>query len=300
MSASVSSTSVIEKEPASPKVAGTGELELTEMPLLLRESIGQYGGLAALLLQIAHPGVGRGVHDHSEFATRQLDRGEKTAVYVYTMVYGTDEEKSLVRQWVNRAHARVKGGSGDDKYNANDPHLQLWVAATLYASMSAMYERMWGEFPPERAERIYQEYSVYATSLRVPMELWPKDRAAFWEYYWGVVNNDLVVVSEAKEIFYHIMHPKVPFYLRPLVAMLLPINRSFAIDLLPAKVSAGFGLKTETGRGDRLLQRVVLSLYNVTPPFIRYYPKTYYMGRAKTMVKMIKEQGFANLRMRAG
>ncbi|KAL5360177.1 hypothetical protein BJX96DRAFT_164970 [Aspergillus floccosus] len=293
MSASESSVSIAEK-PA------PAELELTELPILLRESIGQYGGLAALLLQVAHPGVGRGVHDHSEFAERQLDRGEKTAVFVYTMVYGTPEEKRLIRQWVNRAHARVKGREGAEKYNANDPHLQLWVAATLYAAAINMYERLYGPFPPERAERIYQEYSVYATSLRVPVELWPKDRAAFWEYYWDVVENELEVVPEAKEITYHIMHPKVPFGLRLVVPLLLSINRSFAVDLLPAKISQGFGLKTEAQRSDRFVQSVVLALYRVTPPFIRYFPKNYYMGRARTMVKMLQEQGFTNLRMRAG
>ncbi|KAL4898381.1 hypothetical protein BDV59DRAFT_206854 [Aspergillus ambiguus] len=293
MSASETSSSLVEKpEPT--------ELVLTELPGLLRESVGQYGGLSALLLQIAHPGVGRGVHDHSEFAERQLDRGEKTAVYVYTMVYGTPEEKKLIRQWVNRAHARVKGREGDEKYNANDPHLQLWVAATLYAAAINMYERLYGPFPPERAERIYQEYSVYATSLRVPPELWPKDRAAFWEYYWGVVNNELEVVPEAKAIFYHIMHPKVPLGLKLFVPLILSINRTFAIDLLPTKVSAGFGLKTEAQRSDRFVQKLVLALYRITPGFIRHFPKNYYMGRAKAMVKMLQEQGFTNLRMRAG
>lgn len=296
----ISSKTTAEKPnpPTSPTPTKDDEPELIEMPHLLRESIGQYGGLAALLLQIAHPGVGRGVHDHSQFADRQLDRAEKTAIYVYTMVYGTPEEKKLIRQWVNRAHARVKGREGDEKYNANDPHLQLWVAATLYATMVAMYERLWGPFEPEKAERLYQEFAIYATSLRVPPELWPQDREAFYEYYDDVVNRDLVVVPEAKEIFYHIMHPKVPFLHRLFVPTVLSINRSFAVDLLPPKVSAGFGLSTETSRWDRAVMGMVLSMYNYTPAFIRHFPKTYYMGRARKMVAMLKEQGFVNLRMR--
>jgi uncharacterized protein (DUF2236 family) len=90
--------------------------DLTELGNIVREAISGYGGLGGVLLQVAHPGVGRGVHDHSEFATRQLDRAEKTSIFVYCMVFGTAEEKAYIKQWVDMVHSRVKGGEGKDQY----------------------------------------------------------------------------------------------------------------------------------------------------------------------------------------
>jgi uncharacterized protein (DUF2236 family) len=44
------------------------------MRLVAREGALLAGGARAILLQIAHPAVGRGVAEHSDFAGRPLDR----------------------------------------------------------------------------------------------------------------------------------------------------------------------------------------------------------------------------------
>ncbi|CBF83016.1 predicted protein [Aspergillus nidulans FGSC A4] len=58
-------------------------------------------------------------------------------------------------------YSRVKGGEGDTKYHAQNPDLQLWVAATL-----------------ARRRRVYHEFAVFGTLLQVPQSKWPRDQKA--------------------------------------------------------------------------------------------------------------------------
>ncbi|MEO8908061.1 MAG: oxygenase MpaB family protein, partial [Microbacteriaceae bacterium] len=136
------------------------------------------GGGRAILLQIAYPGVGRGVAEHSDFASHPLDRLHATLTYAYAVVYGTDAEITAVRRRVNRAHASVIGGAdaAGPEYSAYDPELQLWVAATLYDTAISLYERIFGTLDDETAELVYREYGALGTVLQVPPDAWPVDR----------------------------------------------------------------------------------------------------------------------------
>ena len=69
------------------------------------------------------------------------------------------------------------------QYHAFDPDLQLWVAACLYKGGVDVHRTFVGELNDEDAERNYQEAKTLATTLQVPAEMWPADRAAF-DRYW--------------------------------------------------------------------------------------------------------------------
>ena len=116
----------IEKKPL---VTSTGDpiyepvAPLEEIKPIISEFIGIAAGLTTVLYQVAHPVVGRGVGRHSEFSKpgRAQDRAEKTGIYVIAMVFGDDQEKAAIRDYVNKMHARVKGGEGPTAYYAKDP-----------------------------------------------------------------------------------------------------------------------------------------------------------------------------------
>jgi uncharacterized protein (DUF2236 family) len=60
----------------------------------------------------------------------------------------------------------------------------MWVAATLYAMAIDVYQRVWGPIEDEEEHyKIYFEYSILACALQAPPEMWPPNRAAFWEYW---------------------------------------------------------------------------------------------------------------------
>ncbi|KAJ0423189.1 hypothetical protein BJY00DRAFT_321887 [Aspergillus carlsbadensis] len=262
---------------------GETDLALHELRTVAKEGIALAAGAAAILLQIAHPMVGQGVADHSTFASRTISRTQYTQMYIFTMIFGTPEEKAAMKAWVDRAHSRVKGEvqSGERKseaYDAMNPELQLWVAATIYASMVGMYEKVYGEIPPLKAELVYQAYACMGTSLQVPREMWPADRKAFRVYWDDMIANKLAVTPDARGVLDELFHPKgLPLWARPIAWVLLPIVRPLTIEQLPPNIRDGFGLKStrSTRAIAGLFMSTVAVTYPITPGFIRHWQKTY-------------------------
>ena len=226
------------------------------------EAILLAGGGRAILLQIAHPGVGLGVAEHSDFASRPLDRLHATMTYVYAVVYGSDEEIAAVRRRVNLAHAPVRSGTdaAGPAYNAFDPELQLWVAATLYDTAVDLYQRIFGEFDDASAECVFREYGALGTSLQVQPDAWPATRAAF-RAYWDDMLPRLQVTDATRRVARDLLLPKaVPLWL----TALMPLARLMTVGLLPPELRAGFGLRW-TPRNDRRFRRWLRVMAVVVP-----------------------------------
>jgi uncharacterized protein (DUF2236 family) len=199
-------------------------------------------GGRAILLQLAHPSVARGVAEHSDFVAAPLRRLTGTLDYIYLVVYGTSAEREAARRHVERAHAPVRASatSSDPGYAADDPDLQLWVAATLYDSAMAMHERVFRPLPDEDAERVYREYAVLGTALGMDVELWPPTRADFATWWNGRVAG-LRVSADAQRVSHDLLHPAgpgAPLWLRAA----MPLARLVTAGLLDERLRAEFGL----------------------------------------------------------
>ncbi|MFW5416999.1 DUF2236 domain-containing protein [Nocardiopsis sp. CNT-189] len=223
------------------------------------------GGAAyAILMQVSHPGVGQGVADHSDFAQRPLDRLRATLTFVYTMAVGTPEEVDRVSRTVRAAHGRVRGPG----YDARDPDLQIWVAATLYEGGLRLYETAMGPLPPERREAAYRQAAVYATALGCPADRWPPTRDDF-ERYWSDSVSALRPGEAARGIARDLFHPRNPLLVPP-----VRLQRFLAAGLLPAHVRDGLGLPwgpRSQRRFDRLTA-VVRAVYPRLPLRVRTAP----------------------------
>lgn len=273
------------------RALGRSELALRELKKVAREGITLAGGPAAILLQIAHPKVGQGVADHSTFTTRAISRAQYTQIYIYAMIFGTPEEKEAVTAWVNQAHSRVTGQTNNISYNAKDPELQVWVAATIYASMVGMYELIYGPLPPTRAELVYQAFSVMGTSLQVPDHMWPVDLKAFKVYWKDMIENHLLVTPDARKVLKDLFHPRgLPLWAKPVAIAALPFVRPITIEQLPPTIREQFGLKTT--RTSRAIAGLFVSgmacVWPFTPLFLRQMPKTYAM---RLLRKRMKKRG---------
>lgn len=248
-----------------------------EMKKIVGESVSLEGGVAAVLMQIAHPEVGRGVARHSDFTYRRIERARRSVIYIYCMTFGTPEEKRLITDATHRAHAHVKGNG----YNANDVDAQLWVAATIYWSMVESYQMVFGKLDDERAERVYQEFSVMATALRVPPEKWPNNCQAF-KKYWDDAVSKLEVTEEAKAVAKDVLDKKgLPLGLTWAYATLKgPISRPITIEMLPEKIRNDFGIPSTawTRQVYRLVTRVNAAVVPYLPVAVREFPKNYYMA----------------------
>ncbi|PWY94219.1 hypothetical protein BO94DRAFT_325254 [Aspergillus sclerotioniger CBS 115572] len=234
---------------------------------VLREGIILAGGAAAILLQLAMPGIGKAIDIHSNFSYRPLDRLRTTMTFIYCMAFGTPQEKRIVVDMVHRAHAPVKGAG----YSADDVRLQLWVAASLYAIDISLYEDTFGWMDEAAAEAVYREYAVFATSLRVPVEMWPVNRKAFWAY-WDQQIEQVEVTPEAKGVAHDMLYNKrLPLHMK----ILMPSVRLITAELLPQRVGEAYGLKRT--RLGRVALGVMKATYSLIPTYIRTYPMAYYL-----------------------
>jgi uncharacterized protein (DUF2236 family) len=237
------------------------------------------GGGRAILLQIANPAVGHGVSDHSDFAHSPVSRLRHTLAYVYALVYGTPAQAALVRDHVNRAHARVRSSADAPlPYDATDARLQLWVAATLYDNTVDLYGRLFAPLDETAKDTIYREYEVLGSTLQVPPGLWPADRAAFADY-WRREVDGLRVDDTARAVARDLLHPSsaAPLWLR----LAMPFGRLVTIGLLPAAVREQYGFAWDAPRARRFERAlVVLRVANrVLPRRVRELPKTWLLAR---------------------
>ena len=251
------------------------------MAEISREAILLAAGGRAILLQIAMPAIGHGVARHSDFDNDPLRRLHGTLGYVYALATGSEADKAAVRRAVNRAHVPVRSATdADPAYNAMDPALQLWVAATLYESALSMYERIYGTLSAEDADAIYAEYAILGTALQMPAELWPSDRAAF-RVYWNAQLAGLSVDEPVRAVQRELFYPgSVPLGVRAI----MPLVRLLTVGLLPASVRALYDLSWTDRQERRLarLLRVTTAVYPRLPRVIRHAPQRYYLRRVRT------------------
>lgn len=247
------------------------------MKRIVSEAISLEGGVAAVLLQIANVGVGRGVARHSDFQYRRIERARRTVIYIYCMTFGTLEEKRRITDATHRAHASIKGAD----YDANDVDAQLWVAATIYWTMVKSYEMVFGKLEDERAERVYREYSIMATALRVPPEKWPEDRTAF-QVYWDDCVSKLEITDEARGVAKDVIEKKgLPWGITWLYATLKgPFSKALTTEMLPENVRNGFDIPSTSYT--RAVARLTVGLNATITPWlpiaIREFPKNFYMA----------------------
>jgi uncharacterized protein (DUF2236 family) len=101
------------------------------------------GGVAALLLQMLHPGALAGVWDHSDFRRDMLGRLRRTARFIAVTTYGERSQGEAAIARVRAIHAQVGGSLPNGKsYRADDPHLLAWV----HVAGALMFLEAWRRF----------------------------------------------------------------------------------------------------------------------------------------------------------
>ena len=234
------------------------------------EAIVLAGGARAILLQLANPGVGHGVAEHSDFAARPLDRLHGTLTYLYVTQYGTPDEVRRIARQVGRAHAPVRG----EGYDARDVGLQLWVAATIHDTAIRVHELVFGALSDEDAQRLLDSMATVATTLGVPRAQWPATPAAFAEY-WQRAEAELVVSDAARAVARELL------YLRSgalWMRALMPTVRLVTAGLLSPVLREAYGLPFNARRYTRLVW-VTRAVYPRLPLWLRHAPKRHYLAR---------------------
>ncbi|MGE2691149.1 oxygenase MpaB family protein [Mycolicibacterium pulveris] len=237
-------------------------------------------GPANVIMQLARPGVGYGVMESRVESGRvdrhPIKRARTTFTYLAVATTGTDEQKAAFRRAVNRAHAQVY--SLDDspvKYNAFDKDLQLWVGACLYKGGVDIYRLFIGEMDEQTAEQHYEEGIALGTTLQVPEDMWPKDRAAF-DKYWQESLEKVHIDDAVREYLWpiaagRIRGVKLP---GPIQRRIDDFNLLITGGFLPQRFRDEMQIEWNAAkqrRFDRVIA-VLRTINNLLPRFLRQFP----------------------------
>lgn len=210
------------------------------------------GGVLAVILELALPGVRHGVWDHSTFRTEPRLRLQRTGLAAMVTVYGARSVALEMIGHINELHAKVRGVTdGGEPYAATDERLLVWVQATAVFGFAAAYDAL--VRPLSEAERD----AVFAEGLPAARAYGalgaPTDQGG-----WAALLEETLPrlePSDTLRTFLDIMaeEPVLPLIAKPLQAPLVRL----AAGLVPAEVAErlSLGERWRPRAGDRLIAR---------------------------------------------
>ncbi|HJU43235.1 MAG TPA: oxygenase MpaB family protein [Vicinamibacterales bacterium] len=249
-----------------------------------REIIVVAGWGRAILLQLAHPLVGAGVHEHSSFRgslRASLFRLRSTVGAMVSLTFGNDEEAIAAAAGINTIHDRVFGRlhhdagrfAAGERYSAHDPELLRWVHATLLDSIPRVYELLVGPLTADERDRYCAESAVLEPLLDIPAGLLARNRAELDAYMRDMLGGDRIAVTAgSRELARAALFPPRWWLLWP---GLRPVQL-LTIGLLPDAVRKAYGFEW-TARDARALSRWTTALRwlgRITPSFLRQWPSS--------------------------
>jgi uncharacterized protein (DUF2236 family) len=166
--------------------------------------------LYPLLLQVAHPTVGAGVRDYSDFEQRPWDRLLRSLDWVNLLVYGGEDGAAAGRR-LRALHKEFRGTREDGKrYYALEPEAYAWVHATLLESYVAGHERFGRPMTVDQRERFYAEYRGLGRLAGVRDGDLPEDWAGFRAYFDRMMREQLVRTESVDRVLRSVRHAPRP------------------------------------------------------------------------------------------
>ena len=242
--------------------------------------VGLLAGPANVIMQLARPEVGYGVLESRVESGRvdlhPIKRARTTFTYLAVAIAGSEAQKAAFRRAVDRAHAEVYSTPESPvHYNAFDPELQLWVAACLYKGAVDIYRTFVGEMDDTDAGRHYRQGMALGTTLQVPPEMWPPDRAAF-DRYWRESLEKVHIDAAVREYLYPIAMARMPGVALPRLMRRLPESLSLLITtgFLPQRFRDEMRLPWDAAKQRRFdrLMALIGTVNHLMPRFIRQFP----------------------------
>lgn len=223
--------------------------------------IGLLAGPANVVMQLARPPVGHGVVESTvesgQLFRHPLKRARTTFTYLAVALAGTDTERRAYRHAVDASHAAVRStATSPVAYSAFDPDLQMWVAGCLYRGIADVRAAFLGPDDPATADEVYAAAAALGTTLQVPPDRWPPDRAAFgawWDAEVEAVSVDDTVRAYLTDLV------MLRFLPRPVSVLFGPAHRFVTTGFLPPRFRAELHLHWDARRQRRFDRFVAIA-----------------------------------------
>jgi uncharacterized protein (DUF2236 family) len=226
----------------------------------------------ALLLQVAHPTVGAGVSEHSQFQRDPWGRLLRTLDYTCTMAFGGPQAAGEMGRRIRAFHREIKGVRPDGhRYSALEPVAYAWVHATLADAIVLAHEHFGRPFSDEQRELFWKEWHALGPLLGIPAGQLPADWAGFRRYVDEMVQRELQHTSAVDDVLATLARPTppaLPALAKPAWSVAsLPLGRFLGlttVGLLAPSLRARFGLRW-TLANDLELRALGAALRATTP-----------------------------------
>ncbi len=240
------------------------------------------GGGRALLMQIAHPMIARGVLDHSDFQQRPVARLRHTLLPMLDLIFGDLATARATAARMVRRHHSITGEMPEDvggftrqrRYFATNPALQMWVFATLVDSALVTYERFFHPLTAAEKAQFYRESCHWGRLLGITADALPPDFPAFMNYLDEMLHGPQICPGRAgRRLAAEVLQPKV----RYLPALLIRQYALITTGLLPAVMREKFGFAWDARR-ERRFRRIISGLrltLRCIPERLRSLPAAY-------------------------
>ena len=258
-----------------------------------REAIVVAGWGRAILLQLAHPAIAAGVHDHSCFRGSLLSSFRRLRSSVRAMLsltFGDTEEMIAAAARINAIHDRVRGRvppspglrrAGADgaceRYSAHDPELQRWVHATLLESIPLTYEMLVRSLTVPERDRYCSEAAIMEPLLGMPAGFLPRDSVQLDHYMRGMLAGGTIFVTDTgRALAQAVLYP-------PRWYVAWPVCRTIqllTIGSLPPSIRHAYGFNWRA-RDARMLARAIALLRTtrrLLPALAREWPRARRVG----------------------
>jgi uncharacterized protein (DUF2236 family) len=239
-----------------------------------REMIVIAGWGRAILLQLAHPAVAAGVHQHSSFRGSLLSsfrRLRSTVGAMLSLTFGDTEQMIAAAAGINAIHDRVRGRAGKDSYSAHDPDLQRWVHATLLDSIPLTYELLVGPLTLRERDQYCSEAAIMEPLLGMPAGCLARDSAQLDSYIREMLaGGGLAVTDTSRALARALLYP-------PRWHVLWPVFRAMqllTIGSLPPSIRRDYGFEwgAREARAFARWTAVLRTSLRLLPPLAREWP----------------------------
>jgi uncharacterized protein (DUF2236 family) len=227
--------------------------------------------LYPLLLQVAHPTVGAGVRDYSDFEQRPWNRLFGTLDYLLVLQYGGRDAVAMGRR-LRHLHKGFKGVKPDgERYHALEPAAYAWVHATLLDAYVSGHAQFGRPMNPAQIERFYREYVGLGRLVGVRDGDLPPDWQSFRTYFDRTIEQELGGTESVDRVLRAVRQitlPDVPFVADLFWKVLrLPAARGLYIcsgGLLPSGLRERLGIRWHA-REEHEFRMIGASARRLTP-----------------------------------
>jgi uncharacterized protein (DUF2236 family) len=221
----------------------------------------------AILMQLGHPLVAAGVHDHSSFRATPWSAASRLHATVRAMLaltFGTDAEREHALYGIQQIHRRVHGHlatavgvcAAGTAYSAEDPALVLWVHLTLLESIPLVYGLCVA--PLTDAER--DEYCAGSAWVALALGARPAEVPRTWREAQAAIartyaSGAIAVGPQARELAHVVLAPRIGTFVPPAAWL----HRLVTIGLLPPAIREQYGYAW-SARRQRALDRAISTI----------------------------------------